>query len=345
MSYTIKGAPFRYGKSVNVEDCTTSEEVMIKAGLNWDVTKCELYGKMPGLIEDANKDLGFLYGGDYFAECPNSYGVYRTDHNILLGNVKERYTPVQNIEAFKFFDNAIGKNKAIWQTAGCFGIGQKVFVSAKLPKNIMIDGKDPIENYLVFMTSHDGSMGVRVLLTPIRIVCQNTLSAAWKHKTNYVSFRHTASVHDNIDQAANILGVTEKMIDYTSNMYNKMNKTKVTDKVALESFANIILTDNEFDNIKNTGHTLDNLVVRNWKAIQETGISMRKVNMLQAMNNYYYTGPGQKETIGTAWGVYGAITGYYSNVDNAVGEKRMDSLLFGDKSRKLDTANELLLNI
>ena len=176
MSYTIKGAPFRYKGAINVEDCRTSEDVMRKAQLDWNVAKCELIAKMPGLIEDIDKSSGFMKGGDYYEVCPNAFATYRTDHNIPLGLVKDRYTIVQNTEAFSFFDKAIGKDKAIWQTAGFFGNGERVFVSAKLPNNILVNG-DPVENYLVFTTSHDGSCGVKILFTPIRVICENP-----KHK-------------------------------------------------------------------------------------------------------------------------------------------------------------------
>lgn len=343
MSYRIKGKPFEYKGTVNVQDCTTSEEVMIKAGLDWEVTKCELFGKMPGLMEDEFKEDGFLRGGDFYSKCPNSFGIYRTDHNIMIGNVKAKYTPVQNKRAFEFFDGAICKDKAIWQSAGAFGIGEKVFVSAKLPRNILVGGKDPIENYLVFMTSHDGSMGVRMMLTPIRISCQNTLNTAWKHATNYISFRHTSSVHDNMDRAAELLGITNNMIYQAEQMYTQMSKVKMTDKEALEQFSKIILTENELNNIKATGHTLEEVAVRNWRALEDANISTRKANTIISMNDYYFRGIDQQQYVGTAWGVYGAITGYYSNVDNTSGEKRMDTLLFGDRSRKMEMANNNLM--
>lgn len=97
--YIVKGVPFRTKGAVNVEDCTTSEEVIKKAGLDWSVDKCYIYAAM--LSND---------GVDY-DPIDNIYGIYRTDKNIPLGIVKDRYTTVQNIDAFKFFDKAIGKIK------------------------------------------------------------------------------------------------------------------------------------------------------------------------------------------------------------------------------------------
>lgn len=341
MSYIIKGAPFRYKGAVNVENCKTAAEVMFAAGLDWQVAKCELVAKMP-VHSDRPEDNGFIFDSNNYVECPNAFATYRTDYNIPLGIVKERYTPVQNVEAFTFFDNAIGKDKAIWQTAGFFGMGERIFVSAKLPKNILVQG-DPVENYLVFTTSHDGSSGVKILFTPIRVICENTLNAAIATSSNYISFRHTKSVHGNLDIASEILGICDSRITFLQEKFDFMRKTQIKDEDAQNIFANVILTEDEQLKINQTGHTVGQIITRDWRAIQDAGISMKKVNTLSEINNYYFSGIGQKEILGTAWGVYNAITGYYSNIDNSEGAKRMDSLLYGDKSRKIELAGNLLI--
>lgn len=343
MSYIVKGAPFRYKGVVNVENCKTAAEVMSAAGLDWNVAKCELVAKMP-LHQDRAENNGFVFGSNNYVDCPNAFATYRTDYNIPLGIVKERYTPVQNIGAFTFFDGAIGKDKAIWQTAGVFGMGERIFVSAKLPKNIFVNG-DPVENYLVFTTSHDGSSGVKILFTPIRVVCQNTLNAAINTSTNYVSFRHTKSVHDNLDIAAEILSICETRIITLQEQFNIMRKTQITDDKAQQIFANVILTEDEQFRVKQTGHTVGQIITRDWRAINDSQISMKKVNTLSEINNYYFAGIGQRAILGSAWGVYNAITGYYSNIDNSEGTKRMDSLLYGDKSRKIELAGNLVLAV
>ena len=342
MSYSLKGKPWAYRGAVNVENCKTAAEVISVAGLNWNVAKCELVAKMPTHDIYAKEKDAFIMGDSMYKICPNAYATYRTDYNIPLGIVKERYTPVQNVEAFTFFDGAIGKDKAIWQTVGFFGNGERIFVSAKLPKNILVNG-DPIENYLVFTTSHDGSSGVKILFTPIRIVCENTLNAAIASSTNYISFRHTKSVHGNLDIATEILDICNTRIVALQEQFNIMRKIQMTDDKAQQIFANVILTEDEQFRIKQTGHTVGQIITRDWRAINDSQVSMKKVNTLSEINNYYFAGIGQKEILGTAWGVYNAITGYYSNIDNSEGTKRMDSILYGDKSRKIELAGNLVL--
>lgn len=338
-----KGRPFVFKGVTDVQHCKTSHEVMVAAGLDWEVGKCEITAKMPFLQSLNDTQDGFVKDDSYYRDIKNSYAIYRTDNCCPLGVVKGKYTEVKNIEAFAFFDDAIGKNNAIWQTAGCFGNGERIFVSAKLPSMNMVNGFDPVENYLVFTNTHDSSGGVKILFSPIRVICENTLNAAIKTAKNYVSFRHTKSVHDKIGMAHTVLGIAKHMSVDLGLMYDEMYKTPMKDTEAYDVFASVILTANEILAVKETGHTMSQIIARDYSAITDANISMKKVNVISQINQYYNDGIGQREIIGTGWGVYNAITGFYSNVDNAEGLKRMDSLLYGDKSKKIQTAGDLIL--
>lgn len=318
----VKGLPFVYKGVVDVSDCKTSEDVIIKAGLDWTVERKEIYFK--------DKDDKDVIVNSNFINC-------RTDLDIALGIIKDRYNIVQNIEAFKFFDEVIGKNKAIWQTAGCFGNGERIFVSAKLPDTISVKDDD-VDNYLVFTNSHDGSSSVKILFTPIRIVCLNTLTAAINTSTNFINIRHTKDIYEKLKIADEILGITKVKIDYCKDVYNKFYNTKITD-IYLENFiCSFILNKDEQNNISNTGHTFKEIINKNYRAITDSEISMRKVNIITDIYKYYFDGVGQKDIQGTMWGILNAVTGYYSNVANLEGSKRMDSLLYGDKARKITEA-------
>lgn len=347
--YYIKGIPFRYKGTIDVTDCTTASEVIEKSKLDWEVEKCEIMAKMPidySIPRNLDSTLqdGFVRGTDEYKPLDNIFATFRKDLNIPLGVVKDKYTPVQNIDAFKFFDNAIGKDKAIWQTAGFFGNGEKVFVTAKLPKNIFVNG-DVINNYLVFSTSHDGSMGVNILLTPIRVICENTLNAALHNNDGRISFRHTESVHNKIDAAAEILGICDVRIKALEEYYNQFCKLRIDDNQAADYFAKLILNKQEYDNLLSTGHTPYQLVLRSFDAMSDANISTRKCNTVAEIFYYYQSGIGQKEIVGTGWGAYNAVNGYYSNVDKIDGQKRMDSLLFGDKANKIKQSGDIMLQM
>lgn len=343
-----KGLPWQYVGTQNVSECTTSKEVMETAKLNWEVGKAELFAKIPmdceigsdsylDKINEAKELGGHVRGKNVFNPAEGMYATYRKDYNIPLGIVKDRYTIVQNSDAFKFFDDVIGKNKAIWQTAGYFNNGSRIFVTAKLPDDILVNG-DLVDNYLVFTNSHNGSSGVKILFTPIRVVCQNTLNAAIRTSTNFVSLRHTESVHYKISIAEEVLGITRRKIDEFGIAAKQLSDIKVTDADVLEYICEQFLTEEEINRLKYTGHTYGQLAARDGGAAYDAEISTRKINMIASTWEYYFEGIGQKEIIGTAWGAANAISGYYSNIDNSEGAKRMDSILYGDKSNKIAKA-------
>lgn len=355
--FGITGNPWDCKGSINVSDCKTSEEVLVKAGLNFNVSKCSLVAKMPldtnGMSDDEldrinseiNKGEIFLKNTDSYRECPNAFATYRTDYNIPLGIVKNKYTIVQNTDAFNFFDDAIGPNKAIWQTAGAWGNGERIFVSAKLPNNILVHG-DPVDTYLVFTNSHDGSSGVKILFTPIRIICKNTLTAAIRSTQNYVTFRHTNQVHNKIALAQEILGISKIYAEETQEKYNHLYTIKMTDEQVMKYLCEQFMSEDEMLKLEQAKYNPKHIVNRYWTAIEASEISMRKANQIADTWEYYNVGAGQKEIAGTAWGAVNAVTGYLSNVDSTItGLKRMDSILYGDKARKIKNAfdNAMLL--
>lgn len=344
---TFSSRRWAYSGAIDVSDCATAKEVMFKAGLNFNVAKCELVGKMPIKLTGTDEELdriikeqkegAHVFGTDIYRKCDNAFATYRTDYNIPLGVVKSKYTIVQNNDAFNFFDDAIGKNSAIWQTAGFWGNGERIFVSAKLPNNILVKG-DPVENYLVFTNTHDGSGGVKILFTPIRVICQNTLNAAIRTSSNYVSFRHTTSVHNKISVAQEILGISKIKSEEFGQYCNLLANIKVTDEDVIQFIGENLLTSDEIQRLKDTGHTIKDIAYRSGLALTDSKISSRKMNVISDTYSYYFDGPGQRDILGTAWGAVNAISGYYSNIDNIEGTKRFDSICYGDKSRKIENA-------
>lgn len=346
--YTVNGAPWAIGKDVS--DCETSTEVMQKAGLDFIVDKCDLMAKMPWGLKRNNvvNDLAgeFSHDGYIFRELPNAYATYRADNSQPLGLVKDKYEVVQNIDAFKFFDDAIGYGKAKWDKAGILNGGTKIYVSAKLPVETRV-GDDLIDNYLVFSNSHDGTSSVQIMFTPIRVICTNMLNSALKKADTYISIRHTKSVREQLSRGAEILNIACKQAKTAQEFYESLTKVKISDIQVMEYLANLQLTDKEqaalleYDNING----YKKLMLKDYRTMEVTGISPRKANQIASTFEYYLDGIGQKQIAGTAWGAYNAVTGFYCNVANLEGEKRVQSLLYGgansNMSKALNVANEL----
>jgi hypothetical protein len=125
-------------------------------------------------------------------------------------------------------------------------------------KNVLVKG-DPVENYLVFTNTHDGSGGVKILFTPIRVICQNTLNAAIRTSSNYVSFRHTTSVHNKISVAQEILGISKIKSEEFGQYCNLLANIKVTDEDVIQFIGENLLTSDEIQRLKDTGYLSVNL--------------------------------------------------------------------------------------
>ena len=103
-----------------------------------------------------------------------TYAAVRIDTDEVLGFVDQSYKPIQNIDAFTFLDTLVAEDKAIYETAGALGKGERIWILVRLPGYINVHGNDIVNKYLLLTNSHDGSSHARVKLTPIRAVCNNT---------------------------------------------------------------------------------------------------------------------------------------------------------------------------
>lgn len=348
--YSINGLPWASGIGKDVSDCTTAQEVMQKAGLDFYVDKCDLVARMPFSINGNNKinELGgeFAKDGYIYRDCPKAYATYRTDTNTPLGLVKDKYEVIQNIEAFNFFNDAIGVDKAQWDRAGKFGYGHKIFVSAKLPYTTRV-GKDVVDNYLVFSNSHDGSSSINILFSPIRVICTNMLNSALNSSHSYIRIKHTKSARDKIEFGSEILRIACEHSCDSESLFNSLLTIKMSDEEVMKYIADLQLTEVErlalldYDN-KNGYKKLFN---SEYLLMEHTNISQRKINQITNIFEYYMDGIGQKDIAGTAWGAYNAVTGFYSNVANLEREKRVDSLLYGGANRNMNKALVSAVNL
>ena len=341
--YNVNGLPWNSGIGKDVSDCKTSEEVIKAAGLDFYVSKCKLFGCMPFNIHgsnDINEDAGeFHYNCHSYRSCPKAYATYRTDTNTPLGVVKEKYSVIQNIDAFNFFDEAIGEGKAVWDRAGSFGFGNKIFISAKLPITTTV-GNDKIDNYLVFSNSHDGTSSINVLFSPIRVICTNMLNSALYNADSYIRIKHTQSAKEKLQQGSQILRIACEHAKTAEQLYNSLLTIKMSDEDVMRYIADLQLTPAEREALMNYDpkNGYKRLFNKEYLVMENTDVSQRKVNQLANMFEYYLDGIGQKQIAGTAWGAYNAITGFYSNVANLEGEKRADSLLYGGANKNMNRA-------
>lgn len=136
-------------------------------------------------------------------------GICRSDTGACLGIVKGRYEPIQNFQAFDFFDSICGQGAAIYDTAGALRGGKQVWLLAKVDGDQKICG-DTYRTYALMRTSHDGSCATEVMWVTERVVCANTMAIALSGAENVIKIRHTENWKEKADQASRTLMAGQK---------------------------------------------------------------------------------------------------------------------------------------
>lgn len=162
------------------------QEALQAGGLNWEVD----------MVPIAPVD-------DPKARISQRMAVVRKDRNPgdpgrVIGVVHPGFIPLQNQEGAALFDALLGHGERVYHTGVYLKNGEKVWLLARIPGEIKLKGNDVVEPYLLFTNSHDGSMGIDIRLTTIRVVCQNTLSMALAKNAAGKVFRRAHNGHYQI---------------------------------------------------------------------------------------------------------------------------------------------------
>ncbi len=308
--------PAWHGKGQILKGKMTSSEAIREALLDFEV------GKTPVKIEMPGKGL---------IEVPGKFATYRTDKEIPFGVVGNRYEIVQNVDAFEFFDAIVGKDEAIYETAGALYDGQVIFITAKLPEYIKV-GKDEVEKYIFLRSSHDGSGSIIAAFSSVRVVCANTLSAALGNMTNKVSIRHTKDAKLKLAQAHRIMGISNQLSKELELTFNLMAKKPIIDSQLKKLIEQVVLPPFKEE------------ATPEEKAMISTR-SANKVNEIYSYALGHYT-QQTEATKGTLFGFINSISGYYQNVKTwKNGDDKVNSIFEGQAQKDSEKALELALQL
>ena len=202
-----------HGLGVRVENAPTSKDALIMAGLDWQVIQKPIMTEEGQIIEGYRANI-------------------RDMDQRVLGVVSNRYKVVQNEEAFAFTDALLGEG-VTYETAGSLADGKRTWMLAVLPHKYIIAG-DEITPYLVFMNSHDGSGAIKAAMTPIRVVCQNTLNLALNTAKRSWSTNHTGNISGKMEDARNTLQFANNYMVELGRGIEQLQRIRVTDKQVLE---------------------------------------------------------------------------------------------------------------
>ena len=294
MASAHNNVPWHRTNYTLVEDAMTSEEALKKAKLDFDVVQepvYDVYGKV----------------------IPGYRANYKSDDRTLLGMVSGRYKVVQNTESFAFTDALIG-DKCRYETAGSINNFRTTWLLAQLePRNYL---GDRFNNYLCFMNSHDGSGAIKVCVTPVRVVCQNTLNMAIRTAKRSFSIKHIGNIESKLQAANDTLKLSD---DYLTNInleYMKLAKAKMTAKKVEQLWEQLFPIDKEKD-------------------------TQRKITMMetqrQAMREAYKA-DDLANFVGTGYGVINAVSDMVSHSE----PMRMTDSYFGNLFGKVMEGHPLL---
>ena len=216
--YATREKPW-HGLGTVVKEAPTSEEALRLAGLDWNVVQEPIYTPFREKIDGFKANV-------------------RDSDRKVLGVVSDRYKVVQNVEAFSFTDELLGQGVR-YETAGSLSGGKRVWLLARLPREYIISG-ERISPYLVFSNTHDGSGSVKVAVTPIRVVCNNTLNLALATAQRSFSMNHTGNIGDKIQEARDTLFMAESYMDQLGSEFETLRRQKLTDR-QVQEYIDILL--------------------------------------------------------------------------------------------------------
>lgn len=295
----VGDAPW-HNLGTKVEGVPTIEEAIKAAGLDWTVNLKPLFLGTEG--DDQTMAL------DESQKVPAKATV-RSDNNNVLGVVGLNYRPLQNIEAFKFFQTFLDSKAATLETAGSLKGGKRVWILAKIaiPAQEVVPG-DKVEQYVLLSNSHDGTTAIRVGFTAIRVVCNNTLSVAeMPGVSKLISIKHVGNPAETLEAIKEIMDLAGRQFTATVEQYRKLAAMPVS-IIDLEKYVRIAFN------------------------LKEEDSDGRSSKVVQAVTRLFQTGRGAEMdgVKGTMWAAYNAATEYIQYERGKSEDTRLDSTWFGD---------------
>jgi phage/plasmid-like protein (TIGR03299 family) len=249
-----------------VEDAPSSADALRLAGLDWQVIQKPLFTST-GRIDGYKANV-------------------RSTDNAVLGVVTDRYRVVQNEEAFAFTDNLLGEGVK-YETAGSLQGGRKVWLLARLPREYIISG-ERISPYLVFSNTHDGSGAVRVAVTPVRVVCNNTLNLALNTASRSFSMVHTGDIKGKIHEARETLFMADAYMEELGREFERLRRQKISDQQVKEYIELLLPVEKDASpvSVRNVRKLRDNMAARYFDAPDLKGVGKNAYRFINAVSDF-----------------------------------------------------------
>lgn len=263
--FYVRKTPW-HGLGTRVMEAPSSADALRLAGLDWKVVQESVY--------TANGE-----------RVPGFYANIRDKDRRTLGVVSDRYKVVQNEEAFAFTDALLGEGVR-YETAGSLQNGRKVWILARLPHSYIISGEQ-VDPYLVFSNTHDGTGSIRAAVTPVRVVCCNTLNLALDTAKRSWACVHTGDIRGKITDARETLSLAGAYMEALGKKFDELQKKRLTDH-QVKDYIEVLLPLEEEDSKKarNVMRSREDLRARYYDAPDLKGVGKNAYRFINAVSDF-----------------------------------------------------------
>lgn len=304
-----------HGLGEAVSGDLSAKDMLKKARLNWSVARKPLTaaGNIP---------------------VPEHFALVRDSDESVLGICGKDYIPTQNSEAFEFFEKFVKAGSMTMETAGSLAGGRHVWGLAKLNRGYTLEGGDRMEGYLLLSSPHIWGKSLTAMLTEIRVVCNNTLTAALGRGSERFRMPHIKAFDAAVQHAAaDALGLSAELLRRFEDEARLMSKAK-TDAAEVAKYVCALFAPKLYAEIAKHDDSkvaiLDQLP-RNGQRVMEL----------------YHKSPGSdlKTASETWWGAFNAVTRF---VDHEMGRDRdvsLTSAWFGPRATLKQRARSMAVDL
>ncbi len=327
------------------------DEALKVAGLDWDVESRPLYFDPTDTksIEDAANEIVDEAEAPSRLVVPGFVVNVRTSDNTPLGVVSEQYKTAQNRDNLRALETAIDNGDLVLETGGSLMNGKRCWLLARYADTAEVTKGDAIVPYFLIAWGHDGKMGVRLMNTPTRVVCANTMHAAGARTgdisesltdSNNITIAHTGDVNAKVAQAVQAVQIARAEFANTMDVYRAM-AGKPVDVQTVRNFTREVF-DADYNRAK------DLIVKLKKRALTEEVVKAKdfaaKIDELETLvqereanPNYterqivesFESGPGHELAKSTVWGLFNAATDYIDHTRSKSDEASIKSSWFG----------------
>jgi phage/plasmid-like protein (TIGR03299 family) len=296
-----------HGLGIKLDEAPSIQAAIMAAGLDWSVDLKPVY------LEDGS-----------LIECAKA--TTRSSDGSVLGVVGTRYKPLQNSDAFNFFNPFVENGLCTLETAGSLSFGKKVWILARIGgSDLPIVGDDVIRKFILLSNSHDGTVSVRVGFTPVRVVCANTLAMAHENgASQLIRIRHSNNTVTDLTKLQEVMNLANQSFEATAMQYRAL-ASKTINSADLRKYIKVVLGVEE----------------------EEDKESTRAKNQIAEVIELFENGRGSQliGVKGTVWAAYNAATEYLSHSAGRNADSRYNSLWFGENFNRNKTALDEALKL